>query len=138
VKGISVTEHQKELGRIKMDLQKNRRLFEEKDKEYRDLSRRYSELTNEYYKIVNSYGLDDQRTTKPHSLILIKSEKDIVSVSKRAQHKSKPNALENLLQEMVCSESETEEVLANKRGFASKAANIESSVLSTLRQREEE
>ena len=60
-KGISFTEHQKEINRIRIDLQKYKKLFEEKDKEYRDLSRRYSELTNEYYKVINSYGLEDTK-----------------------------------------------------------------------------
>jgi len=64
-------------------------------------------LTNEYYKIVNSYGVEDTRA-KPKSLTSIKNEKSINNTPfTKTMLKSKPktNALENLLEEMVGSES---------------------------------
>lgn len=57
-----------------MDLQKYKKLFEEKEKEYKDLARRYSELTNEYYKIINAYGIEEQ-IVRPKTATTIPSPK---------------------------------------------------------------
>lgn len=57
-----------------MDLQKYKKLFEEKEKEYKDLARRYSELTNEYYKIINAYGIEEQ-IVRPKTVTTIPSPK---------------------------------------------------------------
>lgn len=104
---------------------KYRRLFEEKEKEYKDLGRRYSDLTKEYYMIVNAYGLEEHNgRNKP--LGSVKSDRNIKIPPKKAKPMPKTNALDNLLHEMVCSESEMEETTLNKRGFSSKVANIES------------
>lgn len=42
-------------------MQKYRKLYEQKEKEYKNLARRYSELTNEYYKVINSYGIEEPK-----------------------------------------------------------------------------
>ena len=60
---------------------------------------------------------------KTTGVITVRSEKNI-SFPKKNPSKTKTSALDNLLQEMVGSESETEEVLTNKRGFSSKVAKI--------------
>jgi hypothetical protein len=95
-----------------MEYAKQKRLFQEKDKKYRDLSRRYSELTNEYYKIVNAYGIeqDSHDQTESHNRTLPKAKSvEAMALSRQGlKGKLKTNALHNLLQEMADSDTEHE------------------------------